>query len=116
MRGQLDCQCKEGCKGDPFKKCDCDLPNPANETQADPGNKGTATIQLLALTAIKTRPSKMATKSGLRFWIWASQVQYFAPKITDNGRFRVQKNGTWDAQIQKRRPLFFRQLSPNMVE
>ena len=31
---------------------------------------------------------------------------FFAPKITENGRFRVQKNGTWDAQIQKRRPLF----------
>ena len=28
------------------------------------------------------------------------------PKITENGRFRVQKNGTSDAQIQKRRPLF----------
>ena len=28
------------------------------------------------------------------------------PQITENGRFRVQKNGTWDAQIQKRRPLF----------
>ena len=23
MRGQPDCECKEGCKGDPFKKCDC---------------------------------------------------------------------------------------------
>ena len=27
-------------------------------------------------------------------------------KITENGRFRVQKNGTSDAQIQKRGPLF----------
>ena len=26
--------------------------------------------------------------------------------ITENGRFRVQKNGTSDAQIQNRRPLF----------
>ena len=31
---------------------------------------------------------------------------FFAPKITENGRFRVQKNGTWDAQIKKQRPLF----------
>ena len=30
----------------------------------------------------------------------------FAPKITENGRFWVKKNGTSDAQIQKRRPLF----------
>ena len=53
VRGQPDCKCKEGCKGDPFKKCDCDLPNPANETQADPGNSCTATIPLLALAATK---------------------------------------------------------------
>ena len=59
VRGQPDCECKEGCKGDPFKKCDCDLPNPANETLADPGNSGTATIPLLAPTATETRPSKM---------------------------------------------------------
>ena len=32
-------------------------------------------------------------------------VQPFWP-VTENGRFWVQKNGTWDAQIQKRRPLF----------
>ena len=31
---------------------------------------------------------------------------FFAPKITENGRFRVQKNGTSDAQIQIWRPLF----------
>ena len=46
VRGQPDCECKEGCKGDPFKKCDCDLPNPAN---------GTATIPLLAPTATKIK-------------------------------------------------------------
>ena len=23
VRGQPDCECKEGCKGDPFTKCDC---------------------------------------------------------------------------------------------
>ena len=34
------------------------------------------------------------------------QSPFFAPKITENGRFQVQKNGTLDAQIQKRRPLF----------
>ena len=31
---------------------------------------------------------------------------FFAPKITANGCFRVKKNGTSYAQIQKRRPLF----------
>ena len=36
----------------------------------------------------------------------ASKIPFFAPKITENGRFRVQKNGTSDAQIQKRTPLF----------
>ena len=42
VRGLPDCECKEGCKGDPFKKCDCDQDAPpANETQAYPG------IQLL---------------------------------------------------------------------
>ena len=46
------------------------------------------------------------TKGGLRFQIWASEVQFFAPKITEIGRFQVTKNGTLDAQIQKRRPLF----------
>ena len=38
VRGQPDCECKEGCKGDPFQKCNCDLDSPpANETQAYPG-------------------------------------------------------------------------------
>ena len=38
VRGKPDCECKEGCKGDPFKKCDCDQDTPpANETQAYPG-------------------------------------------------------------------------------
>ena len=42
VRGLPDCECKEGCNGDPFKKCDCDQDAPpANETQAYPG------IQLL---------------------------------------------------------------------
>ena len=40
VRGQPDCECKEGCKGDPYKKCDCDLDTPpANETQADQAGK-----------------------------------------------------------------------------
>ena len=42
-----------------------------------------------------------------RFQILASEVQFFFwPKITKIGRFRVPKNGTLDAQIQKRTPLF----------
>ena len=31
---------------------------------------------------------------------------FFAPKITKNGRFKVPENGTLDAQIRKWRPLF----------
>ena len=37
------------------------------------------------------------------------KIHFFAPKITENGRFWVQKNGTWDAEIQKERPLFVTQ-------
>ena len=38
--GHADCKCKEGCKGDPYKKCDCDIDTPpANETQADQAGK-----------------------------------------------------------------------------
>ena len=38
------------------------------------------------------------------------KTQEIFQKITENGRFRVQKNGTSDAQIQKRRPLFVKSL------
>ena len=40
------------------------------------------------------------------FWFGHPKSHFFA---TENGHFQwfwVQKNGTWDAQIQKRRPLF----------
>ena len=47
----------------------------------------------------------VGTKSGLRFQIWAD-FQFFWPKITKFGRFRVPKNGNLDAQIRKRTPLF----------
>ena len=33
VRGQPDCECKEGCQGDPFKKCDCS------------GNKGNSELR-----------------------------------------------------------------------
>ena len=33
-------------------------------------------------------------KSGVRFFIRATEDPFFAPKITENGRFRVQKIGS----------------------
>ena len=37
---------------------------------------------------------------------YCPSVNFFAPKITENDRFRVQKNGTLDARFQKQTPLF----------
>ena len=36
------------------------------------------------------------------------KIKFFAPQITKNGLFWVQKNGTSDAQIQKRKIAYFR--------
>ena len=58
----------------------------------------------------------MTTKSGVRFFILASKDPFFAPQITENGRFRVQKIGSSDARIKKRTPLFCPQVYPKMVD
>ena len=44
------------------------------------------------------------------------KTHFFAPQITENGRFRVQKNGTSDGRIQNRTQLFCRELYPKMVD
>jgi len=96
VRGQPDCECKEGCKGDPFKKCDCDLPNPANETQADPGTSCNESTKCYYkdLKVKRYDGCISTTASGKSCQAWASTVPHNHTYLSLEGNYCRTDNHT----------------------
>ena len=59
---------------------------------------------------------ELATKSGLRFWIWASQVPFFCTQNHWKWPFSGAKKWDLGCPNPKTETTFCRQLSPKMVE